>query len=188
MSQHNDKEKDITDPSIENVAEEIVENDAAAAPTEETPVEDEVSKLTEALHEQKDKYMRLMAEFDNYRRRTAKESMEIRQSAGKDIVIGLLDVLDDCDRAEQQMAKDNVDPKENEGTMLIFNKLRKVLVAKGLKEMESIHLDFDPDKQEAITQIPAPTPELSGKVLDQVKKGYYLNDVLIRHAQVVIGQ
>ena len=149
--------------------------------------ESEVEKLEEELKEQKDKYLRLYAEFDNYRRRTAKENIELRQTAGKEIIASLLDVLDDCDRAEKQMPQANDIDQLKEGVQLIFNKLRSTLQAKGLKAMESINTEFDPEKHEAITEIPAPTAALKGKVIDEVQKGYYLNDKIIRFAKVVVG-
>ena len=143
--------------------------------------------LQAELQEQKDKYLRLFAEFDNYRRRTAKENIELRQTAGKEIIISLLDVLDDCDRAEKQMENDTDIQHVKEGAMLIFNKLRKVLQSKGLKEMNSLHKDFDVEKHEAITEIPANAKQ-KGKVVDEIEKGYYLNDKLIRFAKVVVGK
>ncbi|MGN6616659.1 MAG: nucleotide exchange factor GrpE [Ilyomonas sp.] len=150
--------------------------------------EDEVEKLNEQLKEQKDKYLRLMAEFENFRKRTAKERIELIQTASKDLMVSLLDVLDDMDRAEKQMKTDN-DPKHiKEGVQLVFNKLRNTLQAKGLKPMESVQTDFDVEKHEAITQIPAPTEDMEGKVLDEVQKGYYLNDKIIRFAKVVVGK
>jgi molecular chaperone GrpE len=150
--------------------------------------ESEVEKLGQELKDQKDKYLRLYAEFDNFRRRTAKENIELRQTAGKEIIASLLDVLDDCDRAEKQMqqARDNEQLKE--GVQLIFNKLRSLLQSKGLKAMESVNTEFDPEKQEAITEIPAPNPSMKGKVVDEVQKGYYLNDKIIRFSKVVVGK
>ena len=146
-----------------------------------------LEKLEEEIKEQKDKYIRLMAEFDNFRRRTSKERLELIQTAGKDVIVSLLEVLDDCDRAEKQLQSvENAAQKE--GVQLVFNKLRSVLTAKGVKPMESINTDFDVEKHEAITEIPAPTEELKGKVLDEVVKGYYLNDKLIRFAKVVVGK
>lgn len=186
---HKDQEH-IKNKAEENAQEDwnAEENEAFAPEESLEPNDDDASeKLNAALAEQKDKYIRLLAEFDNYKRRTAKENTEIRQTAGKDIVTSLLDVLDDVDRAESQLDKSE-DANLKEGITLVFNKLKKTLAAKGLKEMESIHAEFDPELHEAITQIPAPTAELQGKVLDQIKKGYYLNDKLIRHAQVVVGQ
>ncbi len=154
------------------------------------PVEEEnqFEKLQDEIQEQKDKYLRLMAEFDNFRRRTAKERLELIQTAGKDVIVGLLDVLDDCDRAEKQLqTTDNIE-LQKEGVQLVFNKLRSTLQAKGVKVMESINTDFDVEKHEAITEIAAPTDKLKGKVLDEVMKGYYLNDKLVRFAKVVVGK
>src|SRR4051812_47002468 len=150
--------------------------------------ESEVEKLEQELKEQKDKYLRLYAEFDNYRRRTAKENIELRQTAGKEIIASLLDILDDCDRAEKQMQQTNNIEELKEGVQLIFNKLRTTLQSKGLKAMDSINKDFDPEKHEAITEIPAPNQSLKGKVIDEVQKGYYLNDKIIRFAKVVVGK
>lgn len=154
------------------------------------PVEEEngLAKLEEELKEQKDKYIRLMAEFDNFRRRTAKERLELIQTAGKDVIVPMLDVLDDVDRAEKQLQASDDLAVQKEGVMLVFNKLRSTLSSRGVKPMESIQTDFDVEKHEAITEIPAPTEELKGKVMDEVVKGYYLNDKLIRFAKVVVGK
>lgn len=153
-------------------------------------LEDEsaIEKLQAELQEQKDKYLRLFAEFDNFRRRTAKENIELRQTAGKEIIISLLDVLDDCDRAERQMENDTDIEHVKAGAKLIFNKLRKILQSKGLKEMHSVHKEFDVEKHEAITEIPVENPKQKGKVVDEIEKGYYLNDKLIRFAKVVVGK
>jgi molecular chaperone GrpE len=99
-----------------------------------------------------------------------------------------LDILDDCDRAEKQIEKNDDPALVREGVMIVFNKLRNTLQARGLKPMESRNTEFDPDLHEAITEIPAPTAELKGKVVDEVMKGYYLNDKIIRHAKVVVGK
>jgi molecular chaperone GrpE len=149
--------------------------------------ESEIEKLNLELQEQKDKYLRLMAEFDNFRRRTAKERLDLIQTAGKDVIVSLLDVLDDCDRAEKQLNSNADIAVQKEGIQLVFNKIRSTLQSKGVKAMESIHTEFDVEKHEAITEIPAPTPALKGKILDEVMKGYYLNDKLIRFAKVVVG-
>jgi molecular chaperone GrpE len=162
------------------------ENAATTNGTEQVEVS-ETEKLTTELAEQKDKYLRLMAEFDNFRRRTAKERLDLIQTAGKDIVVSLLDVLDDCDRAEKQLHSNADIAVQKEGIQLVFNKIRSTLQAKGLKAMESIHTDFDTEKHEAITEIPSPNNKLKGKVLDEVMKGYYLNDKIIRFAKVVVG-
>jgi molecular chaperone GrpE len=149
--------------------------------------EEELDTLKEELQEQKDKYLRLFAEFDNFRKRSARENLELRQTAGKEVIISLLDVLDDCDRAEKQL-QTTEDLPLKEGVQLVFSKLRSILQGKGLKAMQSIHTDFDVEKHEAITEIPVQDPALKGKVIDEVQKGYYLNDKIIRFAKVVVGK
>jgi molecular chaperone GrpE len=188
----NEKEMHVNQEQNGNAAGLDINADENAAGTSHLndPVseENQLAKLEEELKEQKDKYLRLMAEFDNFRRRTAKERIELSQTAGKDVIVSLLEVLDDCDRAEKQLQSQEPVSADKEGILLVFNKLRSVLQAKGLKPMESIHTDFDVEKHEAITEIPAPTTDLKGKVIDEVVKGYYLNDKLIRFAKVVVGK
>ncbi|NLR80305.1 nucleotide exchange factor GrpE [Chitinophaga eiseniae] len=147
-----------------------------------------LEKKEQEVNEIRDKYLRLQAEFDNYRKRTAKERIELMQTASKEVIISLLDVLDDSDRAVKQLENATDVSAVKDGVMLVFNKLRNTLQAKGLKPMESIHTSFDPDLHDAITEIPAPTPELVGKVVDTLQPGYYLNDKLIRHAKVIVGK
>ena len=147
-----------------------------------------LEKAQEEAAEWKDKYLRLVAEFDNFRKRTARERIELMQTAGKDIVVSLLDVLDDCDRAQKQLDSSTDVQAIREGVQLVFNKLRNTLQSKGLKQMESVGQPFDADLHEAITEIPAPTPGAAGKVIDQVQPGYYLNDKIIRFAKVVVGK
>jgi molecular chaperone GrpE len=154
-------------------------NEGAENPTE---------KLQTELDEQKDKYIRLFAEFDNFKRRTAKERIELMQTAGKDVIVSLLDVLDDCDRAEKQMQNSEDVTLIKEGIQLVFAKLRNSLHVKGVKAMDSVNTLFDVEKHEAITEIPAPTEDLKEKVVDEVVKGYYLNDKIIRFAKVVVGK
>ena len=148
----------------------------------------EIEKIKTELEEVKDKYLRKVAEFDNYKRRSAKERIELIQTAGRDVITNMLDVLDDCDRAQKQL--DNSDNPEaiKEGVMLVFNKLRNSLQAQGLKAMETINQEFNPDLHDAITEIAAPTKDLKGKIVDEIMKGYYLNDKIIRHAKVVVGK
>jgi molecular chaperone GrpE len=150
--------------------------------------ESELEKVRAELEEQKDKFIRKVAEFDNFKRRNARERMDLIQTAGKEVIVDLLDVLDDCDRAQKQI-ENAADIKEiKDGVLLVFNKLRNTLYARGLKPMETIHQEFNPDLHEAITEIPAPSDDLKGKVLDEIVKGYYLNDKIIRHAKVVVGK
>lgn len=155
---------------------------------DEIAEEDEYEKLREELAESKDKYLRLVAEFDNFRRRNAKERVELIQTASKDVIQSLLVVLDDTDRAAKQIESSNDIAQIKEGVTLVFNKLRSTLLNKGLKKMESVNQSFDADLHEAITEIPAPNPEMVGKVIDEIEPGYYLNDKLIRHAKVVVGK
>lgn len=172
-AESNDTQNDIVD---EQNKQETVET------------ENPIDKLTAEITEQKDKYIRLFAEFDNFKRRNAKERIELMQTAGKEVITSLLDVLDDCDRAEKQIQQSEDVAQMKEGVQLVFNKLRNSLQAKGLKAMESINTEFDVEKHEAITEIPAPTEDLKDKVIDEVQKGYYLNDKIIRFAKVVVGK
>lgn len=155
---------------------------------DEIPKEDELEKIKAELAEAKDKYIRLVAEFDNFRRRNAKERMELIQTAGKDIIQSLLVVLDDTDRATKQMESATDIDQLREGVTLVFNKLRATLQQRGLKKMTSIGQPFDPDLHEAITEIPAGSEDMVGKVMDETEPGYYLNDKLIRHAKVIVGK
>ena len=148
----------------------------------------ELDKIKAELEEQKDKFVRKVAEFENYKRRNAKERIELIQTAGKEVIIDMLDVLDDCDRAQKQIEKSEDNKEIKEGVLHVFNKLRNILAARGLKPMETIGQEFNPDLHEAITEIPAPSDDLKGKILDEIVKGYYLNDKIIRHAKVVIGK
>ncbi len=143
--------------------------------------------LKAELEEANNKYLRLYAEFDNYKRRTSKERIELLQTAGKEVIGDLLPTLDDFDRALKAMdLSDSVDSIK-EGVVLVSKKLKTTLQQKGLKEMESINQPFDAEIHEAITKIPAPTDDLKGKVVDEIEKGYYLNDKVLRYAKVVVG-
>ena len=154
------------------------------------PVSDEpaLEKLRAELEESKDRYLRKVAEFDNFKRRNAKERIELIQTAGKEVIIDLLDVLDDCDRAQKQIEASEDIKEIKAGVMLVFNKLRGALQAKGLKAMDTLNQEFNPDLHEAVTEIPAPTKAMINKVVDELTKGYYLNDKIIRYAKVVVGK
>ena len=144
------------------------------------------SKMQQEIDELKDKNLRLLAEFQNFKRRSAEERLVLHQTAGKDIIIGLRDVMDDCDRAENQIKKSEA-KESNEGTLLVFNKLRMLLQQKGVQAMDSLNTEFDAEKHEAISIIDAPE-EMSGKIIDELQKGYYLNEKLIRFAKVIVGK
>jgi molecular chaperone GrpE len=145
-----------------------------------------IAKLSEELESQKDKYVRLMAEFENYKRRNAKERMELISTAGKEIIVSLLEVMDDMDRAEKQMDRSQDIAQIVEGNKLVFVKLRNILQQKGLKAMDSIGTEFDIEKHEAITKLEA-GEAMRDKVVDELEKGYYLNEKIIRFAKVVVG-
>lgn len=149
--------------------------------------EDALKQAEERAAAAEDKYLRLAAEFDNYRRRTSKEKLDLVKSAGEDILKGILPVLDDCERAIEQLEKTEASTFEKEGTGLIYNKLKSYLKSCGLEEIEVKGKEFDTDTAEAVAQIPAPEPDLKGKVVDVVQKGYVLGGKVIRFAKVVIG-
>ncbi len=184
-------EKDIKETDNQSVEEMDINSDDSMPGTSHIndmmDEENAVAKLQDDLAAQKDKYLRLVAEFDNYKRRNAKERMELIQTAGREVIASMLDVLDDTDRAEKQFENTQDIEQVKDGVQLIFNKFRSILQSKGLKAMDTIHSDFDTELHEAITEIPAPAEDLKGKVLDEVTKGYYLNDKIIRHAKVVVG-
>jgi len=145
-------------------------------------------ELQESLKQEKDKFLRLFAEFENYKKRTTKERIELYSTANQELMTVLLPILDDFDRGLKELDK-TADAHEIEGIQLIYNKLKNILDQKGLKQIEiNVGDDFDVDFQEAITQIPAPTEDLKGKVIDVIERGYKLNEKVIRYAKVVIGQ
>lgn len=149
---------------------------------------EEILKLRSECDGLRDKYLRQAAEFDNFRKRTARERLELIQTAGKDIMQDLLEVVDDSDRAMEVLDKSDDIAAIKEGMHLIFQKMKNLLLQKGLKMMEAKGQDFDPELHEAIAEIPASDPAQVGKVLDVVQPGYYMNDKIIRHAKVVVGK
>lgn len=145
-------------------------------------------RLEKELGEMKDKYLRIFAEFDNYRKRTIKERQDIIKLASKDALSALLPAVNDFERAIKVAQSEESEEKLPEGIVLVYNKLFKALEQQGIKQMVTDGEDFDPELHEALTKIPAPTEELKGKIIDTIEKGYYLNDKIIRHAKVVVGQ
>jgi molecular chaperone GrpE len=171
-----------------DIEKEVEKNEAATveSPVSEASQVDELKKLQDELAEAKDKYLRLYSEFENFRRRTAKEKIDMIQSANEGLLKNLLPVMDDFERAEKGFK--DLNTKEAEGFLLIFNKYKKVLEQSGAKVLDlKAGDDFNADTQEAITQVPAPSEELKGKVVDVVEKGYTLNEKVIRFAKVVVG-
>jgi molecular chaperone GrpE len=186
MKTMEDKEMDTKDQAIDTQNE--AENSPEIAPeAEETPLS-ELDQIKADLADQKDKYLRLMAEFENFRRRTAKERLDLIQTAGKDVIVSMLEVMDDCDRAEKQLNSADDISVQKEGIQLVFNKVRSTLQSKGVTAMESLHKDFNVELHEAITEIPVTDNKQKGKVVDEITKGYFLNDKIIRFAKVVVGK
>lgn len=148
----------------------------------------QVEELGYKLAEINDKYLRLSAEFDNYRKRTLKERMELTKSAGEQILQKILPVMDNFERALASMEQTTDVPALREGVELIYANFKDFLAQNGVKEMECLHTEFDPEVQEAVTKIPAPAEELKGKVVDCIQKGYTLNDKVIRYPKVVVGE
>ena len=191
-----DKDKELVDEK-----EEVATNET----TEETPKEentsedtekkeeveevDELEKTQKELQEFKDKYLRLYSEFENYRRRTNKEKVEFLQQANKNLLLELLPVIDDVERADKHYDQENTTLEQvREGYELIYKKLKAVLNKQGLKEIENtVGKDFDTEYHEAVTQFPAPNDEMKGKVIDELEKGYMLGEKVIRFAKVVVG-
>jgi len=181
------KKKDTT---VEKEQPEVVNEATPKAETAENTAE-EVSaeeKLQEELAKEKDKFLRLFAEFENYKKRTSKERVELFKTAGKDVLVAMLPVLDDFDRALAEISKTDADDVKM-GIELISNKLRETLKAKGLGELTVKAGDtFDAEDHEAVTQIPAPSDDMKGKIIDVLEKGYTLGDKIIRYPKVVVGQ
>ncbi len=147
-----------------------------------------IDSTEEDLAAMKDKYLRLYAEFDNYKKRTSRERLELLKTAASSTIAKMLPVMDDFDRAKKAAEEDdNIEPL-SEGVMLVYNKFLGALNACGVKPMETNGETFDPELHNAITEIPAPSEELKGKIVDTIEKGYYLHDKIVRHAKVVLGK
>lgn len=199
MENQNLEDKEINESAeTEATEDKTSEKSTEMADTEKGPQEELVEKeeekdplavLQDELAESKDKYLRLYSEFENFRRRTAKEKLGMVQTANENLISELLPVLDDFERAEKSFSENEADIKAlKEGLDLIFNKLQKVLEQKGLTTMDhKAGSDFDPEFHEAVTQIPAPDKKLKGKIVDVIEKGYLLKDKVIRYAKVVTG-
>jgi molecular chaperone GrpE len=182
-------EQTMEEPS--NEAAEEAAPDAEQQESEQTPEEKlqaQVDSLTQELDDFKDKYLRLSAEFDNYRKRTLKEKAELILNGGEKTITAILPVIDDFERAMATMEKATDVDAVKEGVALIYNKFMQILGQNGVKTIETKEKELDTDFHDAIAMIDAPTPELKGKILDCVETGYMLNDKVIRHAKVVVGK
>lgn len=193
MSTKSKKNKEeVVEENIDQTTPEqdsVESNETEASTSNEESEKDPLEELTKQLEEQKDQNLRLYAEFENFRRRTAKEKIDMMTTANEGLMTALLPVLDDFDRALKNMKDVNAQEQVLEGVELIQSKFTKTLEAKGLKEMESsIEKEFDVDVMEAITKIPAPTPDMAGKVIDEVEKGYKLGEKILRFPKVVVAE
>ncbi len=179
------KEKEIpqTEPQTTQGADVEEINDL----TPEESLIAEIERLNTQIEELNDKYIRNVAEFDNYRRRTAKERLDMIATAGKDILVGFLPVLDDCERALKVLKESDASQAAIEGTDLIYTKLMTYLKSKGILRIEALGQTFDTDFHEAVAQLPAQDSELKNKVIDVVLQGYTLNGIVVRYAKVVVG-
>ncbi len=171
-----------------NPEEEILEPQDVATETEENPTTEEVPTIEQEAEEWKNKFLRSVAEFDNYKKRTNKEIADIIQAGGKSVIKAMLEVMDDVDRAEQQIDNSEDVAVIKEGIQLVFQKLRNTMKAQGVEGFDSKGEDFDVELHDAITEIPAPDESMKGKVVDEIEKGYNLNGKLLRHAKVVVGK
>lgn len=201
VKNQDDALKDTVNPDMENKQEPTEEQTANEKKEEAADkVSDKKSKrfkirhaAEKALEEEKakyaelnDKYLRLFSEFDNHRKRTAKEKLDLMATASENVIKDILPVLDDFERALQNMEK-NGNESDIQGVTLIYNKLKNTLKNKGLEEIEAMNAEFNTDEHEALTMIPAPEEDKKGKVLDVIQKGYKLNGKVIRFARVVVG-
>lgn len=184
----------MTEPEAENMTNEPIDSqdlgntEEVKSDTTEVVEMSVEEQLKAQVEEGNDKYIRLLAEFDNFKRRTAKERIELFKTANAETVKSLITVLDDFDRAQKSIETSSDIDAVKEGLKLVHLKLKNTLSAQGLSEMESsVGKVFDTDIHEAVTNIPAPTEELKGKVVDELEKGYLLNDKVIRFAKVVVG-
>lgn len=196
MKDNKNNKEEVKD---QQAPEEVVVDDVNATPAEEMEAEDVVAegvdgleveneKLKEEVAKEKKEYLYLMAEFDNFRKRTLKEKSEIIKNAGEQVWKSLLPVVDDFERGLKAAENSEETDPMLEGMTLVYNKLKKIMAQNGVKEMDPEEKDFDADRHEAITAVPVPDEAQKGKILDTIEKGYTINDKVLRHAKVVVGQ
>ena len=174
--------------SQDEVAEEVAAESADQALEAETKLQQEVDDLKAQVEKEKKEYMFLMAEFDNFRKRTLKEKSELIKNAGESVFKGLLPIVDDFERALKATENSEDAASMREGMELIYKKLIKYMAQNGVKEMDPEEKEFDTERHEAISVVPVPDEAQKGKILDTVQKGYQINDKVLRHAKVVVGQ
>ncbi len=183
----NEQNQNMEEAKTENQHKEEHKSKGRKKKKKEDKQAAEYEALQEKYNELNDRFLRLYSEFDNFRKRTAREKLELVKTASEDLIIGLLPVLDDFERALKAFEDHHADPELIKGVELIYNKFYNTLKQKGLKPMDSMGTEFNTDWHEALTKIPAPSEDMKGKVVDVIQKGYLLNDKVIRYAQVVVG-
>ena len=194
-------EKEVMEENVKKSGVESPDSEAVDTPNpkevvdtseeEKSPMEileAEKAEAEQQAAELKNKYLRLYAEFENYKKRSIREKLDYMKSASRDTLSALLPIVDDFDRAKKNADIEGSTEQFSDGVTLVYNKFKTILKQKGLTEMETTGTDFDPDLHEAVTEIPAPTEDMKGKVIDTIEKGYMLNDKIIRHAKVVVGK
>ena len=185
-----EKNKDMNEEELKAQQEETLDNVATSQPDEGDKAEEQPAKemsVEDKVAELQDKYLRQVAEFDNYRKRTIKEKAELILNGAEKTITAILPILDDMERALKNMDKMEDVAAVKEGVDLIFQKFVKILGEQGVKKIETENADFNTDLHEAIAQVPAPSDEMKGKIIDCVKTGYTLNEKVIRHSQVAVG-
>ncbi len=187
MHMNNDQNQENVNVNHDEKVENSVNDGAKLSDDNQENTANGSSDMNQMLQDEKDKYLRLYSEFDNFRKRTAKDRIDWMQTASKDLIISLLPVVDDFERAIKAMEKTEANAQTREGIDLIYQKLMGVLQKSGLQAVQSVGEVFDVEKHEAITQFAAPTEDMKGKVIDEVEKGYMLHDKMIRFAKVVVG-
>ena len=194
QNQEQEASKDLNNQQENNTPEQEGGDSSDASqeaeqPSEELPTEEqEIASLKNQNAELKDKYIRLYAEFDNYKKRTVKEKLEFMKTAAQDMMAALLPIIDDFDRAKKNAEDDANNEVFSEGIQLVYQKFNHTLQQKGLKAMDTNGESFDPELHEAISEIPVTDDMMKGKIIDTIEKGYFLNDKIIRHAKVVVGK
>lgn len=188
LNTDNQKDADISAPDSSVIEGPEITEEVIAVPDEKEQLEAKIVELEGLIKQGNDKYLRLSAEFDNYRKRTLRERMELTKTAGESVMLSILPVIDDFERAMHSIDQGMDFEATKEGILLIYNKFQEFNKQNGISEIEAANNAFDTDLHEALTKIPAPSEEMKGKIIDVIQKGYYLNGKVIRFAKVVVGE
>ena len=188
LNADNQKSAENSETNSFDEDDQQIQDESLSIPDEKVQLEAKIAELEAVNIEMNDKYLRLSAEFDNYRKRTLRERMELTKTAAESVMLSILPVTDDFERAMHSIEQGMDFEATKEGILLIYNKFKEFNKQNGITEIEADGKDFDTDLHEALTKIPAPSEDLKGKIIDVIQKGYYLNDKVIRFAKVVVGE